>query len=122
MKDKTFKIFALALALLFIAIYSVKAEDFVSYNIGNEGMYLTIDLDNPQPIETPEELFKTLSVLDCTLTVYDEIEMDEYIVSILKKREAQYIFGRGLQILGSYWCKDGLVFKLTLNEPMGSAE
>ncbi len=113
------KKFILILVTLVALVGSVSAEDFVSYNIGNEGIYLTIDLDNPQPIETAEELFKTLSILDCTLTVYDEIEMDEYFVSILKKREAQYIFGKGLQILGSYWYKDGLVFKLTLNEPIG---
>lgn len=122
MKDRTFKIFVLALALLLIALFSAKAEDYVYYNIGTEGKYLTIDLDNPQPIETAEELFKTLSILDCTLTVYDEIAMDETFVSILKKRNEVYIFGQGPQILGSYWYKDGLVFKLTLNEPIGAAE
>ena len=112
----------LVLVALIGLVGSVNAEDWVSYNIGTEGMYLTVDLDEPHPIETAEELFKTLSVLDCTLTVYDEIEMDEYFVSILKRRKEQYIFGKGSQILGSYWYKDGLVFKLTLNEPMGSAK
>lgn len=121
MKDRTFRIFVLALAMLFIALFSVKAEDWVYYNIGTEGKYLTVDLDNPLPIETADELFETLATLDCTLTVYDEIDVNEYFLSILKKRKEKYIFGQGPQILGEYWYKDGLVFYLRLNEPLGGS-
>lgn len=122
MKDRTFRIFVLALAMLFIAIYSVKAEDWVNYNIGTEGKYLTIDLDDHVPIITAERMFELMSTIGYTLSVYKETDMDEYFVSILKKRNEMYIFGQGSQILGSYWYKDGLVFGLMLNEPIECAE
>ena len=115
------KKFILVLVALIGLVGSVSAEDYVYYNIGTEGKYLTIDLDNPVPIETADELFKTLATLDCTLTVYDEIAVNETFVSILKKRNEVYIFGQGPQILGSYWYKDGLVFGLMLNKPMGGS-
>ncbi len=108
----------LVLVVLVSLVGSVFAEDWVNYNFGTEGKSLMIDLDNPYPIETTEELFKTLSTLDCTLTVYDEIVMDDKFVSILKKRKEVFILCQGYQVLGSYWYKDGLVFKLTLDKPM----